>query len=373
MGVNVGDVRREFPVTRDVVFLDIANHSPPSVSVREAIRSYLADWDRLQRRGDERVDEAIGSFSCLIGAAPDEVAFQPNTSTGLTAVAESLGLRKGTNVVVNDLENPANVYPWLSQRRRGADVRIVRGIHGAVPLEDVEAAVDDGTKALAISHVEWLTGARNDLRRLAEIAHDHGAHLVVDGIQAAGALDVDVKRDGVDFYACGSYKWLLGPSGAGFLYVRDELIDSIEPPFYGYRGVERHSLDEPKLKGSAKRFELGEPSYLSFVGTKAGIDTILRLGPKDIEDRVLALSKLLYDRLIDAGVEVVSPGAKELRSGIVSFAARGVEGLFKELVSERFMVSLRSAGIRVSTGFYNTEDEIERFAEHVKRNLHGHL
>jgi len=372
MGLNVSEIRKEFPVTRDVVFLDIANHSPPSVSVKEAIRSYLDDWDRLQRRGDERVDEAIGSFSRLIGATPDEVAFQPNTSTGLTAVAEALQLHEGTNVVVNDLENPANLYPWLSQRRKGADVRIVRGIDGAVPLGDIEAAVDDGTKALAISHVEWLTGARNDLRRLAEIAHEHGAYLVVDGIQAAGALDVDVKRDEVDFYACGSYKWLLGPSGAGFLYVKNELIDSVQLPFYGYRGVERHSFDEPKLKGSAKKFELGEPSYLSFVGTKTGIDLILRIGPKDIEGRVLALSRLLYDRLFDVGTEVVSPGANELRSGIVSFKTRDVEKLFRELISARFIVSLRSAGIRVSSGFYNTEDEIERFAEHVKRALQGH-
>ncbi len=363
--MNVARIREDFPVTADVVYLNVANHAPPSVPVREAIRGFLADWDGLRRRGDERVEEAVGSFARLIGADPDEVACQPNTSAGLTAVAEAVGLERGMNVVVNDLENPANVYPWTAQRRRGVEVRVVKGVDGAVRAEDIEAAVDDDTRVVAVSHVQWMTGARSDLRRLAEVAHDHGAYLVVDGIQSAGALVVDVKRDDVDFFACGSYKWLLGPSGAGFLYVRGELVEALRPGVFGYRAVEQHSLGEPQLKASAKRFELGEPSYLSFVGTKAGIDTILRLGKRRVEERVLKLSRLLLDGLLEAGVEVVSPTARELRSGIVSFRTRDTEGLYKSLRDRGFVVSLRPARIRVSPDFYNTEEELERFIECV--------
>ena len=279
--MNVEKIREDlFPVTKTTTFLDIANHSPPCVPVQEAIRGYLLDWDRLDRRGDARTEETVALWAKLVGCTPDEACSQPNTSSGLATVAEALRFKEGDNVVVNDLENPANLYPWIAQRPRGVEVRVVRGRGGAVQLDDLGKAVDDKTKAVSVSHVEWLTGARHDIRAFAEIAHEHGAYLVVDGIQAAGALKVDVKRSGVDFYADGAYKWLVGCSGAGFLYVREDLIPEIEPVQFGYRSVEEHDLERPRLKDSAKKYELGEPSYLSTVGTKAAIEMLLDLGPR---------------------------------------------------------------------------------------------
>jgi selenocysteine lyase/cysteine desulfurase len=368
--MNVEKVREDFPITNEVVYLNVANHSPPSRPVQDAIRGFLEDWDRLARHGDMRVEEACRSFAHLIGADPCEVVGQPNTSAGLSIVAESLPLERGMNVVTNDLENPANVYPWLAQRRKGIEVRIIKGEGGAVRIEDIERAVDDQTGALTISHVQWLTGARSDLDAMAEIAHDHSAYLVVDGIQSIGSLQVDVRRDDVDFLACGSYKWLLGPSGAGFLYAREELIKDLEPPFIGYRAVEGHSLKEPKLKGTAQRLELGEPSYLSFVGTGAAIDLILDVGPIAIEKRVLKLSGLLFEGLLGLGVEIVSPSDKGLRSGVMSFTTGDDRGLYESLNRVGFVVSLRPAGIHVSPDFYNTEDEVERFVEHVRKSIH---
>ncbi len=368
--MNVEKVREGFPITDEFVYLNVANHSPPSRPVQNAIRGFLEDWDKLARHGDMRVEEACRSFARLIGAHPCEVAGLPNTSAGLTIVAETLPLKRGMNVVTNDLENPANVYPWLAQRRKGIDVRIIKGERGAILIEDVERAVDDQTGALAISHVQWLTGAKSDLDAMAGIAHDHGAHLVVDGIQSIGSLLVNVRRDDIDFLACGSYKWLLGPSGAGFIYAREELIEDLEPPFIGYRAVEGHSIKEPKLKGTAQRLELGEPSYLSFVGTGAGIDLILDVGPITIEKRVLKLSALLFEGLQGLGVEIASPSDEGLRSGVVSFTTGDDKGLYENLTKAGFVVSLRSVGIRVSPDFYNTEDETERFIEHVRKSIH---
>jgi len=367
--MNVEKIRERFPITKDTVYMNVANHGPPSLPVQDAIRGFLDDWGALSRHGDRRVLEACESFAHLIGASPDEVCAQPNTSMGLTAVAETLKWERGMNVVTDDLENPANLFPWMAQRRKGVELRIVKGVDGAVELDDIKESVDDDTQAIAISHVQWLTGAKSDLRALSGIAHEHGALLVVDGIQAAGSMVVDVKRDDVDFYACGSYKWLLGPSGAGFLYVRDELIDSLEPPFYGYRGVAKHSPDEVEFKETAKKMELGEPSYLSFVGTKAGIDMFLELGPKKIETRVLKLSGLLHDGLRERGVEVVSPEPSEFRSGVVSFTVEEDGTLRDTLAAESFVVSLRAAGIRVSADFYNTEEEAERLLEHVEASI----
>ncbi len=126
--MNVEKIREElFPVTKTTTFLDIANHSPPCVPVQEAIRGYLLDWDRLDRRGDARTEETVALWAKLVGATPDEACSQPNTSSGLATVAEALRFKEGDNVVINDLENPANLYPWIAQRARGVEVRVVRG------------------------------------------------------------------------------------------------------------------------------------------------------------------------------------------------------------------------------------------------------
>jgi cysteine desulfurase/selenocysteine lyase len=359
--MNIAKIREElFPVTKTTTFLDIANHSPPCVPVQEAIIGYLHDWDRLDRRGDARVEETVAAWAKLVGCTQDEACYQPNTSSGLATIAEALRFKEGDNVIVNDLENPANLYPWMAQRRRGVEVRVVKGRRGAVQLDDLENAVDDKTKAISISQVEWLTGARHDIMTFAKVAHEHGAYLVVDGIQATGALKIDVKRMEVDFYADGAYKWLVGCSGAGFLYVRKDIIPDLDPVQFGYRAVEEHDIEEPKLKANAKKYELGEPSYLSTVGTKAAIEMLLDLGPTQIEARVLKLSQRLYDGLEHLSVKIISPREKEMRSGVVSFATKDKEATFKLLKEKGFYLSLHSTGIRVATDFYNTEEEIDR-------------
>lgn len=363
--IGMNSLRDPFPVTEKYVYMNIANHSPPSTPVRNAVTGFLEDWDGLRRNGDKRVEEACASFAKLVKARAEDIAFQPNTSQGLSIAASSIKFNQGDNVVVNDLENWANVYPWTGLRRKGVEVRIARSRGGLIHYDDIAALIDDNTKAVSISHVQWLTGARQSLRLLADLVHSHGGYLIVDGIQAAGALKVDVKNDKVDFYACGSYKWLLGPSGAGFLYVNPSIMDSLEQEDVGYRGISEHSFGVPVLKNTAKKMELGEPSYLSFVGTKAGVDMILRLGTDVVEKQVLTLSQRLFDGLSDLGVSLVSPIDKASRSGIVSFSVGKDELIFDGLLEKKFVVSLRSSGIRVSTGFYNTIEEVDHFLDTV--------
>jgi len=360
------DLREPFPVTEHCTYLNIANHSPPSTPVKTAIKEFMDDWDRLSRHGDRRVEQANDSFARLVGAESHEIACQPNTSRGLAVVADCIKFHRGDNVLVNDLENWANVYPWTALRSQGVEVRVVRGRGGAIHMEDLQAETDDRTRAISISQVQWLTGARCDLKPIAELAHSRGAYLVVDGIQAAGAVRVDVKRDEVDFYACGSYKWLLGPSGAGFLYARDDILGDLRPREWGYRAVKEHSLRKPTLKDSAQMLEFGEPSYLSFVGTKAGIDMILGLSVDRIERQVLSLSSRLVDGLTGLGVNLVTPADPSLRSGVVSFTTDATEDHYRRLTEEGFIVSIRTAGLRVSPGFYNTAEEVDSLLERLE-------
>ncbi len=362
----MNDLRANFPITNEKVYLNTANHGPPSTHVKKAIQDFLVDWDNLSRHGDKKVELANQSFAKLIKATPEEIACQPNTSRGLAIIAASIGFKKGENVIVNELENWANVYPWTLQQKKGVDVRIIKSQRGAIQLEDIEREIDDNTKAASISHVQWLTGARHDLKPLADLCHDHGAYLVVDGIQAAGALDVDVGKEDVDFYACGSYKWLLGPSGAGFLYAKKELLPDLNPRELGYRAIKKHSLTDPILHDTAQKLEFGEPSYLSFVGTKASIDHILSLGTKRIEKQIIGLAQRLYDGLSALGVTMVSPEDPKLRSGVISFTTENPEEHYRKLTEAGYVISLRPAGIRISTGFFNTVEEVDGLIAKVR-------
>jgi selenocysteine lyase/cysteine desulfurase len=332
-------LRENFPVTKEAIYLNTANHGPPSTHVKKAIQDFLLDWDNLRRYGDSKVELANKSFAKLIKADPDEIACQPNTSSGLATIATSISLKRGENVITNELENWANIYPWIMQSKKGIEVRIVKTQGGALRLEDIEKEIDDQTRVVSISQVQWLTGARHDLKSLAELCHNHGAYLIVDGIQAAGALDIDVKKEDIDFYACGSYKWLLGPSGAGFLYAKKEHLSVLTPQKLGYRAVKKHSFTDPVLYETAKKLEFGEPSYLSFVGTKASIDHIISLGIKRIEKQTIFLANRLINGLRDLNVKIVSPENPDLRSGVISFTTKDPEKHYKQLTGLGYIIS----------------------------------
>lgn len=364
----IREVRESFPVVKNYVYFNHAAHSPASKVVAEAIQKYIDSWEKEGTGKDVMAEK---SFAKLIGAKDVEIARMPNTSEGLNIVANMLHYRKDSNVVINDMEYPSNVYPWLMQRSRGVKVRYVHNVDGKLLLEDVEKMVDDKTVAVAVSHVQWEKGFRCDLRGLSEIAHKHGAMLVVDAIQSAGALQIDVKREGIDFLACGCYKWLLGPSGAGFLYVRRDLINEFYPPFVGWVSVKMKSsqsfdLFRIALHKTARKFQAGSLSSLSFVGAEAALNLILRTGVERIEKRVLTLTSRLIEGLEDVGVKIQSPVEPEYRSGIVNFKVNNEQEVLSKLVKDKFIVSLRGGGIRVSPHFYNTIDEVDSFVSKLK-------
>ena len=363
---DIQTVREQFPITRSKTFLNHAAQTPPPKPVLEAMRSHMEEFSES---GTYSVDpnEIRRTFAQLIDAKPEEVAFVPNTSTGLNIVANMLEYPSESNIVTTDLEFPSVVYPWL-RKRLGVEVRYVKNVNGKVLISDVERAVDDKTVALVVSHVEYTNGFRHNLGELAQIAHEHGAYLVVDVIQSAGAIQINLKRDDVDFATASCYKWLLGPDGVGFLYVREDLIEEFEPPFVGWASV-KHEVFETlgfwdiwslKLSETASRFEVGSLSVASFVGAAAAIKLLLRVGITNVERRILTLTDHLISGLKELGLRLQTPEEKECRSGIVNFIVPNPERKMKELREKGVIVSARAMGIRVSPHFYNTEEEIDR-------------
>jgi selenocysteine lyase/cysteine desulfurase len=371
---SIDKVRRWFPVTRNKVFLNHAAQSPLPKPVADAVRKYAEDFSNF---GDTSIEWNNGGktlFAKLIGAKPEEIALIENTSMGMNIAANVLHYPPGSKIVTTDLEYPSVVYPWL-RRSLGVKVHYVKNVSGKILLDDVEEAVDDKTVAVAVSHVEYVNGFRNNLRAISEIAHKHGAYLIVDAIQSAGAIPIDVKRDDVDFLATACYKWLLSPPGAGYLYVKGELIEKFEPPFVGWASVKPEVFEtidfwdiwSLRLSETASRFEVGSPSFISFVGAAEALKMILNFGIENIEGRILKLTDYLIASIKNLGLELFTPEEKQYRSGIVLFKIQKPQELVAKLRQKGIVVSARAHGIRVSPHFYNTEDEIDKLVEEIKK------
>jgi len=367
-------IRGYFPSVKEMIFLNHAGVSPLCIPVARAIQNYL----KHRILGEEEnfdADSARKLFAQLINSGFEEIALVPNTSTGLSIVANLLRYPRNSNVVTTDLEFPSVVYPWLRiGMKSNLEIRYVKSVRGRLKLEDFEKAVNDQTVAVIISHVEYGNGFKNDLGAIAEIAHEHGAFLVVDACQSAGAMSIDVKRQGVDFLATSCYKWLLGPRGAGFLYVKKDVIKNAEPIFVGWASVKHEIFETADLwnntqlifSETASRFEIGTPSLLSYVGATAALRLILDYGMEKIENHIMKLTGYLIERLKGEGFTLQTSENPSNRSGIVNFRVSKPKEKVKELRKRGVVVSARMKGIRVSPHFYNTKEEIEKFLTYIK-------
>lgn len=371
---NIEKIREQFPVTKSKVFLNHAAMSPIPKAVADAMHKFVDESSNFSFDLKELEDRGKPDFARLINAKSGEIALVENTSVGMNIAANVLNAPNGSKIVTTDLEYPSVTYPFL-RKSLGLRVHYVKNVNGKILLEDVEKAVDDKTAAVAISQVEYVNGFRHDLRPIGEIAHEHGAYLIVDAIQACGAIPVDVKRDNIDFLATACYKWLLSPLGAGYLYVREELIEKSEPPYVGWASVKQETFNttefwdiwNPQYSQTATRFEVGSSSTISFLGAKEAIKLLLSAGIENIERRILKLTDRLIDSLEELGFKLQTPTEKQYRSGIINFKIDNPQKIVGKLEKTGIVVSARANGIRVSPHFYNTEEEIDKFTEEIKK------
>jgi selenocysteine lyase/cysteine desulfurase len=373
-------LRNDFPITRNFVFLDVANKCAPPQRVADAVCAYVAD--QSSTGGDKdvwhaRVEEVRGLFARLIGASPAEVALVKNTSEGFNLIANSLRYRAGDNIVITDLEHPNNTFPWLRLREMGVDVRIVPSHDGSIDPGDFEEYVDDRTRVVSVTSVACVTGARLDLRGISQVCHAHGAYLMVDAVQSLGILGLDVNADGIDFLASGGYKGLLALHGLGFLYCKAATLKSLRPPVCARANVKVdptahkvRSLDF-EYREDAGKFEIGNYSYVAVTAGCESLDYILSVGVPAIEKRVLELSGLLIDGITDLGIRPLGPTDARRRSSIVSVVTPDAHAATRALKEHKVIASPREGAIRFAFHLYNNEEDIER-ALVALREVSGH-
>ncbi|MHA1710351.1 MAG: aminotransferase class V-fold PLP-dependent enzyme [Candidatus Baldrarchaeia archaeon] len=310
----------------------------------------------------------------LLGCDVDEVAIFNSVTEAMNAIAWSLDF-SGGNVVSTEVEFPSVTYPWmrLSKERR-FEVRLVRGRNWYVSLDDLLSSIDENTKVVAISHVEYLTGQLHNLREISSQAHDVGAIVVVDGIQAAGYVPVDVRRLGVDVYITGSYKWLIAPFGATVAFISRELYERLEPAIVGWRSTERpFDFDARRIEyaGSARKFEYSTSAYDVKVGLAESIRYLRRIGIERIYEHDMKLVDVFFEELQNVnGVEIITPSDRREHGSIVTLRVDGrkMDAVVRRLRSADRPVefSIRQGMLRFSPHLYNSEDDVIQAVDLIK-------
>jgi selenocysteine lyase/cysteine desulfurase len=362
-------LRDEFPVTRRWAFFDHAAVAPITRRAQQAMTDWAADMaengDVNEHRWVQRVEEVRRLAGQLLGADPLDLAFIKNTSEGIGIVAEGFPWKAGDNVVTAAEEYPSNIYPWMNLADRGLEVRLVPSQDGRLRLDDLRAALDDRTRLVSLSFVEFASGFRNDLDAVGSLCRERGITFFVDAIQGLGVHPLDVRHTAIDFLAADGHKWLVGPEGAGILYVRRELLDLLHPVGVGWNSVvdpRDFSRIAFRLKPHAGRWESGTLNVAGITGLGGSLAVLLEVGIPVIEARVLELTDHLCAGAERDGFQVFSSRRAKEKSGIVSLVWPGpdLRHVLRRCREEGIVINQRAGRLRVSPHCYNTTDEIDR-------------
>lgn len=359
-------------VTKRYVYLDNAAVAPICDPAADGLRRYAEEanlhGEIKEPTWSMRVDETRTLAARLLHCTPEEIAFAKNTSEGISFIANGLAFEPGDNVVTTNVEFPANYYPWENLKHKGVELRLATEEDGRIPPEAIEALVDERTRVIALSSVEFSSGFRHDLDRIGVLCRKHGIFFFVDAIQSVGVLDDDVKALGVHALAADGHKWLLAPEGIAIFYLDAAKLDEVTVIEKGWLNVVNPIafLDyDPTLRPDAGRFECGSLNTAGLHALRGSLKMLLDIGVPRIEARALALSDYLCERLESKGYTIFSSRRPTEKSPIVSFYKEGLDlrPIQTELRKQQIVVAYRDGRLRASPHFYNTHADLDRLLD----------
>lgn len=367
-------IRELFPALRRYAYLNSAAVSPVPVTAIEAVISQMRD---VSEHGSTHYPEWVATkhrarelVAGMMKVEPTQVAFTRNTSDGFAAIAAGIDWRSSDNIVTFHKEFPANYYAWRSVRdRHGVDLRLCPERDGRIDMDEFIGLIDENTKLVSISAVQFATGFRADLAKIGRAARDAGALFAVDIIQGLGAMPFDLPSCHVDL-ACGaSHKWLAAPEGCGILFVSERAREMVTPALVGWISVEEPwdfaDLDQ-RYKPNALAWESGTGASSLFYGLEQSLKLLTETGIERIRDHLEVLTDRLCEGLSAQGYSIVSsrrPGEKSQIVSVVPPEGKTADEVFRQLESQNIIVSSRSGIVRISPHFYNVEEDIERLLE----------
>ena len=370
---DIASIRGRFRIFRRKVYLNSCSQGALSDAVEEGLAENLATWHEQGSPWDvwiEKYEEARAQFAAFIGAHPDEVAVVASASAGINSVASALDFRERNKVVLGEFEFPTMGHVWLAQQKRGAQLEFVLAQGERIDAAAYSRAIDDRTAIVPVTQVCFMNGFRSDIEAIIRIAHDRGALAMVDGYQDCGTRPIDVKALDVDFYVSGTLKYLLGPSGLAFLYVRRELIEKLQPTISGWFAQRNPFAFEVRRLDpapTARRFEAGTPPIPSIYPAYAGIELLRGIGLENIERHVRRLAQALIEGASALGIQVKTP--PDSSGPLVVLRSRDVQAMIARMAEHGIVVSGRHDGLRISFHVYNELEDARAALGVLERNL----
>lgn len=373
--MDVQKAREYFPyLKKDKIYFNHASTGPLSTIVLERLN------ELFRERSEGSIDyyselikiivENKINLAELINCTPDRIAFLDNTSNGINVLAQGINWKKGDRILLNDIEFPANVYPFLNLEKQGVIIDFVKSKNGKVLTEDILSMIKPGTRLVSISQVQFLTGFRADLKEIGNFCKDKNIIFSIDSIQGLGAITVDVKNENIDFISCGTQKWLLGLQGLSFIYVSEKLQDQMEQKNVGWLSVEdAWNLLEfnLELKKSADRYQCGTLNETGLWALNGSLKLFKEFGWKNIEETILDNSEYFIGKLNENNIEpILSCCEKKNIAGIVSIKSDSAQKIFDTLTEKNISLAVREGVLRFSHHFYNTKEEINKVVEELK-------
>jgi selenocysteine lyase/cysteine desulfurase len=372
--------RAEFPIFEQALYLNSCSLGPLSRRTRAGMETMMELWNGYGASAwygpwFAALDDLRAACGRVVGAGPGEIALAPSISGAISVIASSLDYSKRNKVVISDLDFPTVGYQWAAKAKQGVEtVFLPTEDRIRVPLDAFEAAVDERTALVATSHVNFTSGYIQDIKALAEIAHRKGALLLVDAYQATGQVPTDVKAADVDFLLSGGLKWLLGGPGIVFMYVRPELIPTLEPTIPGWFAMNNQfgfGIQALQFKDDAVRFEQGTPSVAAVYAMLGGISYIEEIGVPAIHERNQYLTEDLLARAVEAGFRPRIAAHPRDRTAIIMVEMPDPPAVVKALASQRIIIDSRPGAIRISPNFYNTVEDNARIIDAVQAAAAG--
>jgi cysteine desulfurase/selenocysteine lyase len=367
---DVAAVRRQFPVTERLLYLDSAHQTPLATSVREALLGFYREG--LETAGPkpvwlDRIEKVRARVAKLLNAAPAEIAFTKNTSEGMNIAANALPLTAGDNVLLVEGDHPNNAYAFLNLRRKGVEVRFVPLLAETARAEMFAPHIDARTRAISLSHVTFHAGHRFDIDGIGALCAEKGLYFVIDAMQSTGVIPLDAKASGASLIGSGCHKGLLVPQGLGILYCRQGL-DELQPAYLAMSSLAHPPgdyiarADNMTPKTGAGRFEIGNLNLPDIHALDASLTLIESVGLSAIETHLYDLGDRLIERVDDLGIRLVGPRNRADRSPHIYVLDLPADAWAEYLASRQVRVSPERDGIRVSFGLFNTAEDVDRFA-----------
>ncbi|MEM6691331.1 MAG: aminotransferase class V-fold PLP-dependent enzyme [Planctomycetota bacterium] len=376
--------RQFMPVAERFAYFDHAAVGPLSAPACSAIQKYASQamhlGDTVWPTWNRNLDRVRHLAAELAGCEEREIAIVANTTSGIGVVAEGFPWKEGDNVVIPSGEFPSNLFPWKrlevdEPNRPAVEVRVVPRQGDRVNVGDLLDACDQRTRLIATSWVGYASGFRIDVDSLVAQAHQRGILVFIDAIQGLGVMPLDLGKTPVDFLAADGHKWLLGPEGAGILFVRQKHIDLLRPPALGWASVKAsHNYSDPvmELKDDAGRFESGSANMPGIAALAASLEMFAAVGRNygadSVSRRILDLCEQLDDRLKSLGAKTRRDASQMHQSGIVSFEIPGKDPakVREEGLRQDVVLSVRDGSIRAAVHAYQNDEDFERLIEICK-------